>query len=574
MIIGLDVGGTHTDVVLLGETGIVQQVKVATDPDRLLEVVWCGIQEVTRGVPAEDIQRAVLSTTLCTNAIVQKRLAPVGMIVSSGPGVDPSCFGVKDYFFLVSGSIDHRGREIQPIERLEIETIKSRLLADGIRQVAVVGKFSVRNPQHELQIGEILGDDFDYVTMGHRISGNLNFPRRIATAFLNGAVYPTYSCFFQAVRDCFCSQGLNFPLYVLKADGGTMSLDASLAYPGQTILSGPAASVMGSLPFAAPKGDTLVLDIGGTTTDMALLVDQAPLLAPLGIELGGFKTLIRSLQSHSLALGGDSVVRVVDGDLHIGPERIGPAMAYGGALPTPTDALLVLGRATEGDQAAARRGMEGVAAQLGVSVPEAAQRVLDQACQIILDGAREMLARVNSKPVYTVHELLDGYQVLPRQMLVLGGPAPHFAGRLQELSDFDVRVVPRWQVANAVGAAIARTTCEVTLLADTERGIASAPEEDFYKPIKSSFDRHGAIQLAYDLLMAKAVREGADTRDLEIDILEDLQFNMVRDFYNAGRNIRIKVQVKPGLIHDYRSVAGTPPTAADDRAHHLPDVAG
>jgi len=123
---------------------------------------------------------------------------------------------------------------------------------------------------------------------------------------------------------------LRVPIYVLKADGGTMTLEASLNSPGQTILSGPAASVMGSVPYASREDETLVLDIGGTTTDMAVLVRGVPLLDPLGIELGGYKTLIRSLKTHSVAIGGDSVVRFVDGHLQVGPDRQGPAMAYGG----------------------------------------------------------------------------------------------------------------------------------------------------------------------------------------------------------------------------------------------------
>jgi N-methylhydantoinase A/oxoprolinase/acetone carboxylase beta subunit len=196
---------------------------------------------------------------------------------------------------------------------------------------------------------------------------------------------------------------------------------------------------------------------------------------------------------------------------------------------------------------------------------DAARRIFDQACRIILDGTREMLARVNSKPVYTVHELLDGYQVQPRHLLVLGGPAPQFAGRLAELSDYQVRVVPRWQVANAIGAAIARTTCEVTLFADTERGVASAPEENFHRSIKADFSKQHAIDLAFDLLRAKALREGADDRDLEMDLLEDLQFNMVRDFRTTGRNIRVKVQIKPGLIHDYRRVEEKVPAVFADQ---------
>lgn len=566
MILGLDIGGTHTDVVLLGETGVIQQVKVPTDPERLFEVVWSGIQQVLRGVPREQIQRGVLSTTLCTNAIVQNQLAPVGMIVSGGPGVDPEHFTTGEHFFVVAGSIDHRGREVQPIEPVEIEAIRTRLLTDGIRHVGVVTKFSVRNPKQELQIREILGDDFEYVTLGHCISGHLNFPRRMATAYLNCAVYPVYRSFFQAVRDGLDREGLNFPVYVLKADGGTMSLDASLACPSQTILSGPAASVMGSLPFAAHRGDTLVLDIGGTTTDMALLVDQVPLLDPVGTEVGRFKTLIRSLHSHSLALGGDSTVRVEAGELRIGPGRSGPAMAYGGTSPTPTDALFVLGKETAGDGAAAQSGIQQLAVQLGKSPQETSQHIIDEVCRIILDNARNIVARVNSKPVYTVHELLDGYQVNPKHILVLGGPAPHFAGYLQAATDSSVQVVPRWQVANAVGAAIARTTCEVTLFADTERGVAAAPEENFYRPVQKVFGRQEALELAFELLRAKAIREGADHRDLEMDLVEDLQFNMVRDFYTTGRNIRIKVQIRPGLIHDYRRIEEPEAAAAENVA--------
>jgi len=332
MIIGLDVGGTNTDVVLIGNDRILRQTKVPTDYSNLFESVWIGLDEITRDVPSERIGRAVLSTTLTTNAIVEKKLAATGMIVCSGPGIDPELFRTNDHYFCVSGSIDHRGREIQPIDPKEIREIASRWRAEGLKQVGIVGKFSVRNPKQELEIQEILGDDFDFVALGHRLSGNLGFPRRIATAYLNASVYPIHRRFFDAVRDSLDKKGLHIPIYILKADGGTMSLESSMEYPGQTILSGPAASVMGSLPFASASEETLVLDIGGTTTDMAVLIRRAPLLDPLGIELSGHKTLIRSLKTRSIGLGGDSAVRFVEGNLVIGPDRQGPVPirdAYG-----------------------------------------------------------------------------------------------------------------------------------------------------------------------------------------------------------------------------------------------------
>ncbi len=295
-----------------------------------------------------------------------------------------------------------------------------------------------------------------------------------------------------------------------------------MAYPGQTILSGPAASVMGSLPFASGTEETLVLDIGGTTTDMAVLIRRAPLLDPVGIELSGHKTLIRSLKTRSMGLGGDSAVRLVNGEVVIGPDRQGPPMAYGGQVPTPTDALIVLGEFSDGDVRASFNGLKSFADQLGMPLEKAADRIFNQACQKIMEGAGQMIADINSKPVYTVHEILEGYHVEPKEMLVLGGPAPAFAARFAALTDSRVRVVPQWQVANAIGAALAKTTSEVTLFADTEQGMAVAPEEEFSQAVKRDFDKQGAVKLAFDLLRKKCIKQGATEREVEMEVLEEL----------------------------------------------------
>jgi len=227
----------------------------------------------------------------------------------------------------------------------EIHKIAARFKSEGIRQVGVVSKFSVRNPAHELRIAEVLGNSFDNIVLGHRLSGNLNFPRRIATAYLNAAVHSVHKKFFEAVRDSLEKKGLHIPILVLKADGGTINFESSIEVPGQTILSGPAASVMGSLPFASETEDTLVLDIGGTTTDMAVLVRRVPLLEPLGGEIGGYKTLIRALRTQSIALGGDSAVRVADGRYHR-PGSARSAMAYGDRSDTDAHSLFSAGPGT------------------------------------------------------------------------------------------------------------------------------------------------------------------------------------------------------------------------------------
>lgn len=568
MIIGLDVGGTHTDVVLLGNDRILRQAKVPTDHANLFDCVWAGLDEVTADIPPGSIRRAVLSTTLTTNAIAEGKTVEVGTIVSGGPGVDPESFRTGRHYYCVAGSIDHRGRQVQSINSREIKGIASRLSSEGIRHVGVVGKFSVRNPAHELEIKSLLGSAFEKVVLGHQISGNLNFPRRIATAYLNAAVYPIHKRFFLAVRESLSRKGLNIPIYILKADGGTMNLESSLQSPGQTILSGPAASVMGALPYASETEETLVLDIGGTTTDMAVLVRGIPLLEPLGCELGGYKTLIRSLNTQSIPVGGDSAVRIAGGDFEIGPRREGPAMAYGGPVPTPTDALFALGKVTDGNAEASRQGMELLARQLGASIEETAARIFDRACREILGAATRMIRKINSKPVYTVQQLLEGYQVKPKDILVLGGPADHFASRLAAMTDFHVKVVPQWHVANAIGAGLARNTCEVALFADTERGIAIAPEEEFHRSVQKSFDQQDALGLARELLKKKCLREGAEDADPEVEVIENVQFTMIRGFNSTGRNIRIKIQVKPGLIPEYRKIAESLPDG------NLPENAG
>ncbi|RLB94270.1 MAG: hydantoinase/oxoprolinase family protein, partial [Deltaproteobacteria bacterium] len=367
MIVGLDVGGTHADVVLLGTEGLVASAKVPTDADDLFHTVLRGLEKITAGVPPEDIHRIVLSTTLTTNAIVQGQAPPVGMIVSGGPGIDPALHRTNKHYFTVGGAIDHRGRIVEAVDPRSIKAIAKQLRREGVRQVGVGGKFSVRNPVHEIEIARILGDDFDKVFLGHRVAGSLNFPRRIATTYLNAAVHPVHQQFFNAVQRSLAEKGLSVPIRILKADGGNMQFSASIDFPAQTALSGPAASVMGSLAFAPDEEEALVFDIGGTTTDMAILVNGVPLLDPTGIELGGYKTLIRALETHSIGMGGDSAVRVDNGTLKIGPERLGPAMAYGGSVPTPTDAMFVLGMIRTEGREAALAGISALAAQLGLT---------------------------------------------------------------------------------------------------------------------------------------------------------------------------------------------------------------
>ncbi len=557
MIIGLDVGGTHTDAVLLDKGGLVSRIKVPTDDSALYKTVLACLDYVTRGIDPSQVSHVALSTTLTTNAIVSGNTPPVGMIVCGGPGIHPGSFRVGDHFRVVPGAIDHSGREIRPVDENEVDWAASQLEKEGIRYVGVCGKFSTRNPAHEIAIARRIEGRFEKVFMGHRCSGNFNFPRRITTTYLNASVYSTHRNFFTAVRSSLSEKGIKAPIKILKADGGTMDLDASIESPAQSILSGPAASVMGSIAFAPSGIEAVVLDIGGTTTDMAVLVDKVPVLAPQGIEIGPYKTLIRALYTRSIGIGGDSRVRYADGRLVIGPERKGPALAYGGPFVTPTDALFVLGKGDGGDREAARRGIAGIAASMGISETAAAYRIFDTACRMILKEVEDFVAHINSKPVYTVKELLEGHKVAPSHLVILGGPAPYFAEHFESIAGYKTETVPQWDVANAIGTALSRITCEVVLFADTATGEAVAPEEGFSESIHSRYSETDARKMAFRLLRDKAKRQGVDICIDDTDLLEFMVFNMVRGFRLVGRNYRVRMQVRPGLVPDYEQIAAS-----------------
>ena len=189
MILGLDVGGTHTDAVLLSSKGVQKRVKVPTQPENLFKSVLSGFTLLLEDVDPGRVERVVISTTLTTNAIVQQTVTPVGMIVSAGPGIDPENFRTGEYYYAVGGSINHRGREKEAVNEMEIEDIGKKLKKAGIEYVGVVSKFCVRNPSHEILIRRILNKQFKKIFLGHHVSGNLNFPRRIATTHLNAAVF-------------------------------------------------------------------------------------------------------------------------------------------------------------------------------------------------------------------------------------------------------------------------------------------------------------------------------------------------------------------------------------------------
>ncbi|MFO7984579.1 MAG: hydantoinase/oxoprolinase family protein [Desulfatiglandaceae bacterium] len=548
MILGLDVGGTQTDTVLVEGDRVIRATKTPTS-DNLLETLRTAVDVTLGDLDPGAIERLAFSTTMVTNAIMQDQMEPAGMMVSAGPGMDPAWFSIGPSYHTVGGCLDHQGYEVKPLDRNAALKAVSRIRERHIRVLGVVGKFSVRNPLHEFQMAEWAGDAFLHMALGHQVSGTLNFPRRITTTYLNAALYPLQKQFSQALVQILDEKALSAPRYLLKPDGGTLELGKSDTLPVRTAQSGPAASVMGALALDDCKGTTLVLDVGGTTTDMAVILDGVPLFSPHGIRLGPYQTLIRSLLTHSMGVGGDSEIRAGrNGKLKIGPLRKGSPMALGGPAPTPTDAMIALDLLNVGKREDAVGGMIKLGAPLGISDKAMAQMVLTAMAQRIADAVDAFLYEINSQPVYTVHEVLEDTKIEPTSVLIMGGPARHISWYVGNALKLPYRVPTHYDVANALGAAVARVTTSVTLQADTERGTVIIPEANLEKDVTPRFDLDQAVILGRQVLEEQARLMGAEQETLEMAVTEKQLFNMIRQGRITGRNIRLKMSVIPGLI--------------------------
>lgn len=541
-------GGTHVDAVIIENGKIINSSKHPIDKDNLFQSIWTALKDI---LPSDrsTIKQINLSTTVSTNAIVENKTSPVAMFIQSGPGLPHHFLACGDENVFLSGYVDHRGQTIEDLDADEINNSMNTLKNKNIKACGVVTKFSTRNPNHEIDIKEQLQKDFNHITMGHTLSGKLNFPRRVNTTYLNAAVHDTFQNFSQSIKRAMKQEGLeNTPLYVLKADGGTMNIAGAENMPVETILSGPAASLMGMNAMLDTEKDAVLMDIGGTTTDIFFLADGVPLFEPLGIQIDQHKTLVRSVYSQSIGIGGDSCIHEENGKLTIGPQRLGPPLAFEGTHPTPTDAMVVLGHLDQGNRSKAHKGMETLGKSFNVNAEEMAEKVLRLMAKTIKEKVNELLNIINSQPVYTIKELLDDQKIEPQLVHMIGGPAKVLAPILERELELPCHYPKKYDVANAVGAALSRTTAKMTLLADTTQQTLSIPELGIYKKINKDYTLDMAREEALDLLVKHGRKLGATEENIETEIIEESSFNMVRGFSTDGRNIRIEAQIKPGLI--------------------------
>lgn len=556
MLVGIDVGGTTTDAVIVEGGRVLKTACVPTDHDNLMNCLLGALDDLVKGIETGRIERVVLSTTIITNMIAEGKTDPVALLLIPGPGANPKDYSLGENVWVLDGAIDFRGREIGQLKEAQVKEIASGLASKGFRKVAVVGKFGQRNHAHELKAGEIVSGALPVadVELGHKVTGQLNFPRRSATTALTVATKEKYRQFADHMAKALKERGIRAPVYILKADGGTLPLDRSTEMPVETIFSGPAASIMGVMALSPAGQTSVVVDIGGTTTDLALILSGKPLLSSKGAKVGELLTHVRAFAVRSLAIGGDSAVRITDECLTVGPQRAGPALCMGGPGATPTDAMRVLGMTKIGDAAKAEAAMRDVANMLGTTPRDAAQKVIDSVVDKIVNEIHAMFQEWEQEPAYRIWEIVKKEKLQAQNVVGVGGGAPPLVPLVAEKLGAKAMVPQYAPVANAIGAAVARPTMTLNLHIDTERNEYIVAEEGLVGKVGDrKMTPQQAEQLAKRLLVERAERLGIGDYAEDAQVTYSEVFNMVRGWSTAGRLLDVRMEIPAGILPGWRA---------------------
>jgi N-methylhydantoinase A len=478
--LGVDIGGTFTDIVLVGDDGTVTATKTSSTPPRFEEGFLTGVAKVAglRGTTAQDLLRScevvLHGTTVATNAVVQMRVARVGVLTTRGhrdslpvmrssgraKGLPPEQMlrasrqylpkplAERRHIVEVDERVDAQGEIVVALDEDQVADAVRALVADGVEAIAVCFLWSVKNPAHERRAREIVEQVAPdvFVTTSHEASAQIGEYERFTAAALNAFLGPETKGYITRLKQGLVDGGLNAPLLIMQASGGVATDTTAAKLPVLTIGSGPSAGITASVTLAARRGESNVIatDMGGTSFDVGLVTDGKPLRAGSTIE-NQYEFFLPRTDIRSIGSGGGSIIwyDAATHTLKVGPEsagaRPGPVCyGLGGTRPTVTDANLLLGylnpEAFLGgeivlDQQAAEAALAAVGEPLGMSALEVAgatRRIVEAQ---MADLIRQM----------TVEKGMD-----PRDFALYaygGAGGLHVAGYLQELG-CDTAVVP------------------------------------------------------------------------------------------------------------------------------------
>jgi N-methylhydantoinase A/oxoprolinase/acetone carboxylase beta subunit len=505
--IGVDVGGTNTDAVLLRGRDVIAQHKAATSAD-----VETGIVQAIRDVlsqaeaSVDDVVAVMIGTTHFTNAFVEgKHLTRVGVLRLGAPATlsvrpfaewPPHLLAVVGgHSAIVSGGFNYDGRPIRAVDADEIRRVVAEFAAREIRAVAISSVFAPVNKSHEEEVAAIVSRELPeaYMTLSNEL-GRIGLIERENATIMNSALLPMADRAVGSFRRALLNLGIRAPFFISQNDGTLLEPGSVARFPVLTFASGPTNSMRGAA-FLSGVQDALVLDIGGTTTDAGALVNGFPRESALAVDIGGVRTNFRMPDILSVGLGGGSLVVAEGGRVRVGPQSVGyriltEAMVFGGTALTATDIAVAAGYADIGDRDRVSHLDRGLVEAAVDEIHRQAEDVLDRvktsagAARVVLVGGGSVL----------IHRDLNGVGelIVPRQ-----------AG-----------------VANAIGAAIAQVSGEVDRIFSYEK-----------------LGREGALTEARGEATAGAISAGAVPSSVVVVDVEELPLQ-----YLPGGAVRVRVK--------------------------------
>lgn len=506
MRIGIDVGGTHTDAVILHGDAVISATKTLTSADVVSGII-AALDNLLKdgGITQDQITTIMIGTTQFTNAVVQRRelsqVAAIRIGLPSGQGIPPMVdwpADIKDvlgeHTYMLHGGYLYDGFPVADIQESEVSKAIKDIQAKGIKTIAIASTFSPMNAEPEKQIAQKIKAAIPdaAITLSHNF-GRLGILERENAAIMNTALLPFAKRVIGAFLKALKTRGFSCPAFISQNDGTLMNADFVRNYPALTFASGPTNSLRGAYKLTGLQ-DAIVVDIGGTTSDIGVLKGGFPRESNTIIEIGGVRTNFRMPDIMAIGLGGGSLVQ--DGGATIGPQSVGhklitQALVFGGNSLTATDILVARGKANIGDPT-----------KVG-SLPEATVQKAIETMHTMLNQSIEMMR--------------PGGQDLP--VILVGGGAILVTEELQATTD--LHRPENADVANAIGAAIAQIGGEA------ERILS-------YR----STTREDAIRQVTNDAKEKAIQAGADAASL---VAVDIDETAIPYMDEGATRLRVKV---------------------------------
>ncbi|MCC0039938.1 MAG: hydantoinase/oxoprolinase family protein [Brucellaceae bacterium] len=506
--LGIDVGGTNTDAVIMQDRNVLSGVKASTTEDvtsGVLEAMEAAIAKA--GVDRAKITNVMIGTTHFTNAVIERRhINPVAAIRLGLPATaclppmvdwpDDLREAVGGHGYLVRGGYEFDGRELAALDLDEIDRIADDINAKRIGAVAITSVFGPINTKMEEEARARLQKKCpDIPVVLSSEIGRIGLLERESAAIMNASLLKLSARTVDAFANALRSAGLDCPFFITQNDGTLMGADVVKRFPVLTFASGPTNSMRGAA-FLTGVRDGIVVDIGGTTTDIGSLQHGFPRQAATVVDIGGVRTNFRMPDVFSIGLGGGSLVRQKRDAVTVGPQSVGyritkEALVFGGDTLTTTDVAVARGEASVGD----------------------ASKVADLD-PALLDAAREEMTRMLERAIERTRLSPD-----PIPVIAVGGGSILMPDRI---GDLEVIRPENFAVANAVGAAIAQISGEVDRIFSLEKGLT----------------REICLKQAEDEARDKAIKSGADAATIETIEREDVPLA-----YLPGNATRIHVKV-------------------------------